>query len=112
MARYIPGKGDFITLSFDPQSGHEQMGRRPGIVISNIDFNRSTGMAIICPITNTARNNPFRIPISGQSSLTGYIMVDQQKSLDYTARNIKYIETAPPEIINEILALTDAIIFQ
>lgn len=53
MAAYIPEKGHFITLSFDPQSGHEQKGRRPAPVISNFLFNRATGLAIVCPITNT-----------------------------------------------------------
>ncbi|MBE2202416.1 MAG: type II toxin-antitoxin system PemK/MazF family toxin [Anaerolinea sp.] len=53
MATYIPEKGHFITLSFDPQSGHEQKGRRPAPVISNFLFNRATGLAIVCPITNT-----------------------------------------------------------
>ena len=112
MKKYIPGKGDLISLSFDPQSGHEQMGRRPGIVISNYDFNRATGLAIICPITNTHRDNPFHIPVAGKTTLTGYIMVEQQKSLDYIARGIKFIEKAPQDIIDEALALTDAIIFQ
>jgi len=55
MSAYIPEKGDFITLSFDPQSGHEQKGRRPALVISNFIFNKATGLAILCPITNTNR---------------------------------------------------------
>jgi mRNA-degrading endonuclease toxin of MazEF toxin-antitoxin module len=55
MAKYIPEKGDFITLTFDPQSGHEQKGRRPALVVSNYLFNKATGLAIVCPITNTDR---------------------------------------------------------
>jgi len=43
---YVPHKGDFITLSFDPQSGHEQKCRRPALVISNYLFTRHTGLAI------------------------------------------------------------------
>lgn len=59
MARYIPEKGDFISLSFDPQSGHEQKGRRPALVVSNFLFNQVTGLAIVCPITNTDRKFLF-----------------------------------------------------
>ncbi len=47
MPAYVPEKGDFITLSFDPQSGHEQKGRRPGLVVSNFLFNKATGLAIV-----------------------------------------------------------------
>ena len=63
MKSYIPQKGDFIILTFDPQSGHEQKGRRPAIVTSNYLFNKHTGLAIVCPITNTFRNIPFHVEI-------------------------------------------------
>jgi mRNA interferase MazF len=69
MPSYVPEKGDFITLSFDPQSGHEQKGRRPAIVISNFLFNKATGLAIVCPITNTNRNIPFHLPVRTWSRL-------------------------------------------
>jgi mRNA-degrading endonuclease toxin of MazEF toxin-antitoxin module len=50
MAAYIPAKGDLIAVTFDPQSGHEQKGRRPGrrpaLVISNDLFNQRTGLTI------------------------------------------------------------------
>src|ERR1051325_6160351 len=95
MAKYVPQKGDFIALSFDPQSGHEQKGRRPALVISNDLFNKHTGLAIVCPITNTNRNIPFHLPVPATSSLTGFVMVDQVKSIDYTARKAKFIEKAP-----------------
>jgi mRNA interferase MazF len=56
---YIPKKGDFVVLSFNSQSGHEQQGRRPALVISNTSFNKRMGLAVVCPITNTDRKNPF-----------------------------------------------------
>ena len=59
MGKYTPCRGDFITLTLDPQSGHEQKGRRPALVISHTLFNQKTGLAIVCPITNTYRNFPF-----------------------------------------------------
>jgi mRNA interferase MazF len=107
MARYIPQKGDFITLSFDPQSGHEQKGRRPALVISNYLFNKHTGLGIVCPITNTDRKIPFHLPVPQSSSLTGFVMVDQVKSVDYMARKAKFIEKAPDELVADVLEVLD-----
>jgi mRNA interferase MazF len=69
--------------------GHEQKGRRPAVVISNFLFNRATGLAIVCPITNTNRNIPFHLPVPSSSSLTGFIMIEQVKSVDYSWRTAR-----------------------
>ena len=112
MPRYIPQKGDFIIATFDPQAGHEQKGRRPAIIISNKLFNKSTGLAIVCPITSTNRNFPFHVPIPDELTLTGYIMVEQVKSIEYQSRKIKFIEKAPSNIMIEALSILDACIYQ
>lgn len=112
MPDYIPGRGDFVSLSFDPQSGHEQKGRRPGLVLTSQAFNRTTGMAVICPVTNTNRNWPFHVPIVKSPNLTGVVMVDQLKSLDFGARHIKFIERASVQTIEDVMALADSILFQ
>jgi len=111
MKKYTPYKGDFITLTFDPQSGHEQRGRRPALVISNTLFNQKTGLAIVCPVTNKERNYPFHIKISGSMSLTGFVMVDQVKSVDYNSRKAQLIERASDELLNEVLGILDACIY-
>jgi mRNA interferase MazF len=111
MPEYIPQKGDIIALTFDPQSGHEQKGRRPALVISNTLFNKKTGLSIACPITNTNRNIPFHVPIPDTCICTGFIMVDQVKSLDFNARKAKFIEKAPRQVLNEALAILDAVIY-
>ena len=111
MKQYIPKKGDFIALTFDPQSGHEQKGRRPAIVVSNTIFNQKTGLALVCPITNTDRNMPLHVKLTEDCKLTGVVMVDQIKSVDYRSRKAKYIKAAPPIIIDEVLAILDAIIY-
>ena len=111
MASYIPRQGDLVTLDFDPQSGHEQRGRRPALVLSKEAFNRSTGMAICCPITNTDRKIPLHVKVTNQCSLTGFVMCDQVKSLDFRARRMKLFETAPRELINDVLAILDAVLF-
>ena len=110
MSKYVPRKGDFVSLSFDPQSGHEQKGRRPALVISNYLFNRHTGLAIVCPITNTNRNIPFHLEVPATSPLTGYVMVDQVKSVDYVARRAKFIEQAPNELVADALEVLDVCI--
>jgi mRNA interferase MazF len=111
MARYIPQKGDFVALTFDPQSGHEQKGRRPALVVSNDLFNQHTGLAIVCPITNTDRNVPFHVKIPEGTSLTGFVMVDQVKSIDYVARNIRLIEPAPIQLLDEVLAILEVCLY-
>lgn len=111
MPLYIPRKGDFVILTFDPQSGHEQKGRRPALVVSNTLFNRHTGLAMACPITNTTRNIPFHVKVPDQSSLTGYIMVEQIKSIDYISRKIKFVEKAPQTVLNDVLAILDACLY-
>ena len=106
--KYVPRKGDFMTLSFDPQSGHEQKGRRPALVISNYLFNKHTGLAIVCPITNTNRQIPFHLPIPSSSSLTGFVMVEQIKSVDFSARNAKFVESATNQLLTDVLSVMDA----
>ena len=112
MPNYTPEKGDFIVATFDPQSGHEQKGRRPALVISNCLFNEATGLIIVCPVTNTNRNIPFHIEVSEKSSLTGFIMVEQVKSIDYISRRVKFIEKSDDKILNEVLSVLDACIYQ
>lgn len=111
MPRYFPHKGDFVTLTFDPQSGHEQKGRRPALVVSNTMFNQHTGMAFVCPVTNTDRQVPFHMPIPGASSLTGFVMVEQIKSVDYNSRGVKFIEAAPKSVLDQVLGILDACIY-
>jgi mRNA interferase MazF len=110
MPSYVPEKGDFITLSFDPQSGHEQKGRRPALVISHFLFNKATGLAIVCPVTNTNRNIPFHLPVPGVSSLTGFVMTEQVKSVDYNARKARFVEKAPSQFVEDVVAVIDACI--
>ena len=107
MAIYVPQKGDLIALTFDPESGHEQKGRRPALVISNYLFNENTGLAIVCPITHTNRQIPFHLTVPSSSKLTGYVMVDQIKSVDFRARKAKFIETAPKELLDDVLEVLD-----
>ena len=108
MARYVPKKGDFITLSFDPQTGHEQKGRRPALVVSNDLFNGNTGLAIVCPLTTTDRGYPFHLAVPNSTSLRGFVMAEQVKSVDYVTRRAKFVEPAPMTFVEDVLDLIEA----
>ena len=111
MAIYIPRKGDLVAVDFDPQSGHEQKGRRPALVISNDLFNKATGLCIVCPVTNTRRSYPFHVEIPEGAAVTGVVMVEQVKSLDFRARSVKRIEPAPEPVLEEVLSILDACVY-
>ena len=111
MPTYIPRKGDYIAVTFDPPSGHEQKGRRPALVVSNDAFNRHTGLAMVCPITNARRGYPFHVPIPGDATLAGVVMVEQVTSIDFGAREARRISRAAPGVHDEVLSLLDACIY-
>lgn len=111
MAAYVPAQGDLVVLTFDLQDGHEQMGRRPAIVVSVEVFNRATRLAVCCPITNTRRDTPFHVPVPDKCGLTGYVMCEQMKSVDYRASRVKKIGFATRELLDEVLSVVDASIF-
>ena len=111
MADYVPRQGDFIAIAFEPQTGHEQSGRRPALVVSHDLFNQHTGLAIVCPITKTCRDYPFHVAIPEGSDVTGFVMVEQARSIDFRTRRAKRIGKAPDEVLEEALSLLDACIF-
>ncbi|MDQ7042374.1 MAG: type II toxin-antitoxin system PemK/MazF family toxin [Sulfurimonas sp.] len=108
--KYIPKKGDLVILSFDPSSGHEQQGRRPALVISNEIFNKHVGLAIVCPITNRDRNFPFHIAVNSDK-LTGFIMTEQIKSIDYRSRKVKFVGTLDDDVMAKVLGIVESIVF-
>ena len=111
MADYVPRKGELITLTFDPQSGHEQRGRRPALVVSNDLFNKHTGLCIACPITNTRRDYPFHVAIPADEVVTGVVMVEQVKSIDFRSRKARRLGKASTEMLDEVLSILDACIY-
>jgi len=106
----VPQKGDLISITLDPQAGREQMGRRPALVISNHAFNRRVGMAMVCPLTNTARGVPFHLPVPPETGLTGFVMVEHLKSLDYRRRGATRIGRVPADFLEEVLDVVRACI--
>lgn len=111
MRLYVPQKGDFIAVTFDPQSGHEQSGRRPALVVSNTQFNEHTGLSIVCPLTNKDRKFPFHVAVLNHLEVTGFVMVEQVKSIDYRARKAHHIGKASESLLDEVLSILDACIY-
>jgi mRNA interferase MazF len=111
MAGYVPQRGDLIAVTFDPQSGHEQKGRRPALVISHDLFNKHTGLAIVCPITTAQRGFPFHVALVGCPQVTGFVMVEQVKSIDFRARSARRIAQSPPPVLEEVLSILEACLY-
>lgn len=100
---YVPEQGDAVWLDFNPQAGHEQAGRRPAVVISPAAYNRKVGLAILCPITNQIKGYPYEVIIPVGLRVSGAILSDQIKNLDWRARNAERIVRLPAEVIKEVL---------
>jgi len=111
MKAHIPREGDFISVTFDPQPGHEQKGRRPALVVSNTLFNEQTGLAIVCPLTTTHRGYPFHVAVTRNPDVKGFVMVEQVKSIDYHARQAKSLGKASEDLLDEVLSILDACIY-
>lgn len=100
-----PARGDLVYVNFNPQSGHEQAGTRPGIVLSPEIFNQATGFAVVCPITRQEKGYPFEVVLPEGLAIEGVILTDQVKSLDWRARQFNIKGTAPQEVVADCLDL-------
>ena len=107
---YQPDRGDFIFLSFTPNAGAEQAGRRPALVLSPRDFNIATGLAAVCPITNTATASRFEVPLPKNFKLTGVVLSHQFRSVDWIARDARFHSKASAAVIQDVLSRIEAIL--
>ena len=99
---YIPKRGDAVWIDLSPPSGHEQSGRRPAVVLSPESYNEIVGLAIFCPMTNQRKGYPFEVPIPLDLLVSGVVLSDQIKSLDWRIRKVEFICKLPDSIIVEI----------
>jgi len=99
---YIPDRGDIVWLDFNPQSGHEQRGKRPAIVLSHKLYNEKVGLAVLCPITSKEKGYPFEVRVDGKK-VQGSILSDQIKSLDWQSRNIEFVEKTTLKVVEEVI---------
>jgi len=101
---YCPERGDIIWLSLNPQFGNEQAGRCPALTLSPSLYNRKVGLVLVCPVTTNIKRYPFEVQLPDKLKISGAILSDQIKSLDWKARKAEYICKVPTDIIDDVLA--------
>jgi mRNA interferase MazF len=103
VARYVPRAGDIVWLDFDPQAGREQAKRRPALVVTDRDYNRVSGLAVVCPLTSRRKPYPFALPTM-VDKVEGAVLVDHLKSLDWAARKAELHSRADPALLGQVRA--------
>lgn len=107
---YVPERGDLIWVTFSPQVGHEQAGRRPAIVLSPASYNGKVGLLIACPITSHSKGYPFEVDIPSGSAIKGVILSDQVRSLDWRGRQAEFAGKLPPDSLRDVLRKLNTLI--
>ena len=107
---YVPQRGDAVWINFNPRVGHEQAGHRPAVVVSPGAYNSKTHLAILCPITSQVKGYPFEVAIPTGLDVTGVILADQVKSMDWQARNAALICPLPTEIVDAVLQRVETLL--
>ena len=100
----MPERGDLIWIEFAPQAGHEQSGRRPALILSPSEYNFERGLVLVCPISSRIGGYRFEVAIQSDVGITGVVMADQIKSVDWRARYARYAGKAPPKVADEVIA--------
>ena len=101
-APYVPETGDLVWLTFDPQAGREQAGRRPALVLSPRTYNAKSGLALVCPITSQAKGYPFEVAVSASHGVAGVILADHVKSVDWKVHRAEKIGCCSNEAVDEV----------
>jgi mRNA interferase MazF len=109
--QYVPERGDIVWLNFNPQSGHEQQGERPAIVLSPREYNERVGLGLFCPITSKIKEYPFEVRIKNKK-IDGVVLSDQIKSFDWKNRNAQFIINSTEEELNQVLEKTGTLLFE
>jgi mRNA interferase MazF len=101
---YIPERGDIVWLEFNPQAGYEQAGHRSALVVSPRAYNEKVGLALFCPITSNVKGYPFEVVLPEKHKVSGAVLSDQIKSLDWRVRKAKRMACVPQNVLEEVLA--------
>ena len=100
---YCPRRGDIVWLTFNPKAGHEQAGHRPALVLSPEPYNRKVGLAVLCPITSRVKGYPFEVKLPDGFKVSGVVLSDQVKNLDWKARKASFCCRAPSDVLRRVL---------
>ncbi len=107
---YVPDRGHLVWINFDPQAGREQRGHRPVVVLSPARYNGKTNLCIACPVTNQSKGYPFEVKIPDGLEVSGVILADHIKSMDWKQRGIQYADRLPDNKLNEVLGKLNALL--
>jgi mRNA interferase MazF len=107
---YVPDRGHVVWLSFTPQSGHEQAGRRPAVILSPASYNSKVGLCLACPVTSQIKGYPFEVALPPRFPVSGVVLADQLKSFDWRSREAEFITALPAEVTAETLAKASALL--
>lgn len=107
---YIPKIQDIVYVDFNPIKGHEQIGVRPAIVISNNDFNKFTKMAILCPITSNTKEFPTHYLLKNTKKIKGSVLCEHLRGIYYETGKLKYVEKCSDDEFENILDLINSFI--
>jgi mRNA interferase MazF len=111
LTQFVPDRGDLIWLTFDQQTGREQAGRRPALVLSPKSYNQKTGLAILCPITSQVKGYPFEVLLPAGLVVSGAILADHLKSVDWQVRQAKKAAKVPASLVADVLSRLSALLF-
>ena len=106
----VPERGDIIQLELNPRTGSEQAGYRPAIIISPFPYNQISKIVLVCPITSRKKEWPFEVQLPDRLQTYGVVLVDQIRAVDCSARKAVFVEKAPPELIDEVLARLETLL--
>lgn len=109
--KYVPDRMDIVWIDFNPTRGHEQARVRPALVLSPKAYNQKTNLAVMCPITGEAKGYPFEVSVQ-EKKITGVVLSDHLRSLDWVVRKAKFIQKLPPAVFEEVEAKVQALIFR
>lgn len=107
---YVPNRGDAVWITLDPQAGHEQAGRGPALVLSPAAYNGRVGLALLCPITTQVKGYPFEVALPKGQPVTGVVLADQVKNLDWRVRKAARICTVSEEVVGQVLRRLNALL--
>lgn len=100
----LPDRGDLVWIDFTPQAGHEQAGRRPGLVLSPRAYHNRTPFVVVCPITSKVKGYPLEVALPPGLAIGGVVLADQVKSLDRRVRQLDPAGSVPEAVLQQVLA--------
>lgn len=98
---FVPDRGDLVWVDLSPTKGREQAKVRPAIVVSPKNYNQKTNLALMCPVTSVVKGYPFEVAVNDKK-VSGVILADHVRSLDWKARNAKFIAKVKSKVMQEV----------